>query len=1073
MADPKPTPAPTTQLADTPDTPTPETTPSPPEPITPERVSALNRYYDRYVIAGVLLVIAVATAHKIIDSSFWSHLAAGRLVIQRGITQGNDPLSFATASEPWINIPWIYQVVHYGLFENLQKLASADPARGEQIAGIALVVLNILVRLATAAMLFRLLRKGPGRWWATLVLFIAFGLCPFPAPDSLVFTIGGIAQQAKMTPETWGVLFLAWELVLIQKALEYGCLRSLWTIPALMLLWANCDENFIIGLVVLIAAAIGHFINSRSRGRENAIAPPLAFAASAASLIAVMVHPALWNVYPAALAPWIERFSPDRAVTLTVDQLSLFDPESKAIFGAEFTNLRLGFFLILCTIGLFTFWLNRRRFSLSRLLVFLAGCLLWATLLRYNTFFAVIWAATLIQNGQDWYLDRLGAEGRLGAGWNLYAIGGRSLTILAYGLAAFLILTGLGMTSDRFNFIGQPPGLGIQQTQFPFEAADFLKSAEIRGRVLNLSVGQGDAILWRAYPLRQSYIDGRSGIDRRALRREMTTLRDALRKDDIPRWSEILDKYGATCVLTSRGVGVDLPVQQALEQSPNWTPVYDDGMAVLFGRVDKPTEDQAFFDSNKLDADAMVYTRPATLLAPDRTPSRVDLMDRIVRHRTLAPTDPHLDRSRRWLVPPPGAKPEDPLDPARCLLAVREARTAIARNPDDPDAYRALDLALQALSMAESNLLVANPMGQPIDFLGFRFRQRAAALSFAIATLPEPYSPNGRAALGQLHLELAQLYRSNGDLDLERDELAKAQQYIPPADFPEDAALRLSQLAEAVEQFQAQLDELGSSGQVNPVIKANQARSNGFPGIAIKELENAESQGVPLDAIKALLVDLYCRTGQPDKANDLIAQSSTDLVEDTALDTGPGTPSYRNALVSFLLGYHANAISLLRDRAIPQLRQSIAGQAITAARMLFQGQPLQSVQSTLELTGSPAASGQVKTQATWLIHLGLIQLEAGDPEGAAASFTNALELDPANSTRPLLAYYLDRLGKPVPPIPQESDSVAEPLASAAPSSASPSANPAQPPQPDSSPEPAKSEEPVKPNEPAKSRLRSS
>ena len=36
-------------------------------------------------------------------------------------------------------------------------------------------------------------------------------------------------------------------------------------------------------------------------------------------------------------------------------------------------------------------------------------------------------------------------------------------------------------------------------------------------------------------------------------------------------------------------------------------------------------------------------------------------------------------------------------DPARCLLAIREARTALAKNPDDWVAYRLLDVAYRFL----------------------------------------------------------------------------------------------------------------------------------------------------------------------------------------------------------------------------------------------------------------------------------------------------------------------------------------------------------------------------------------
>src|SRR4051794_9490984 len=38
---------------------------SAPEPITPERALEWNRYYDRYVVGGVLLLVFLVSAHKV------------------------------------------------------------------------------------------------------------------------------------------------------------------------------------------------------------------------------------------------------------------------------------------------------------------------------------------------------------------------------------------------------------------------------------------------------------------------------------------------------------------------------------------------------------------------------------------------------------------------------------------------------------------------------------------------------------------------------------------------------------------------------------------------------------------------------------------------------------------------------------------------------------------------------------------------------------------------------------------------------------------------------------------------
>ena len=69
---------------------------------------------------------------------------------------------------------------------------------------------------------------------------------------------------------------------------------------------------------------------------------------------------------------------------------------------------------------------------------------------------------------------------------------------------------------------------------------------------------------------------------------------------------------------------------------------------------------------------------------------------------------------------------------------------------------------------------------------------------------------------------------------------------------------------------------------------------------------------------------------------------------------------------------------------------------------------------------------QMATQASWEFDTGLARLEGGTPEMAADHFARALALVPKMNLRPLIAYYLEKLGKPVPPVdPEEAEASAE------------------------------------------------
>jgi hypothetical protein len=57
-------------------------------------------------------------------------------------------------------------------------------------------------------------------------------------------------------------------------------------------------------------------------------------------------------------------------------------------------------------------------------------------------------------------------------------------------------------------------------------------------------------------------------------------------------------------------------------------------------------------------------------------------------------------------------------------------------------------------------------------------------------------------------------------------------------------------------------------------------------------------------------------------------------------------------------------------------------------------------------------------QAFWSYELGQALLESGSPDRAAEHFTQALKLVPDLPVRPIIAYYLERMGRPVPELPK-------------------------------------------------------
>jgi hypothetical protein len=79
-----------------------------------------------------------------------------------------------------------------------------------------------------------------------------------------------------------------------------------------------------------------------------------------------------------------------------------------------------------------------------------------------------------------------------------------------------------------------------------------------------------------------------------------------------------------------------------------------------------------------------------------------------------------------------------------------------------------------------------------------------------------------------------------------------------------------------------------------------------------------------------------------------------------------------------------------------------------AASVLTRGQAGAAVNTFLTIPGT------LSQQGSWEFDLAMCALESGMPEDAATHFTKALTLAPDLAVRPIAAYYLEKMSKPVP-----------------------------------------------------------
>ncbi len=167
------------------------------------------------------------------DNSFLTHLATGRLILDRGSVPSADPYTFTAHGEPWVVQSWLVSVLY---------------AWAEVMGGVnAVRALSGAMAGTVAALAWRLLRPVDG-----LVAKLAVGVA---------FVTVGAGLWAER-PLMVGLIAFAITVVAAE-----GGLDPRWLVP-LGWVWVNSHGSFPLGLVYLAVVAIGARLDGTDGRRE-------------------------------------------------------------------------------------------------------------------------------------------------------------------------------------------------------------------------------------------------------------------------------------------------------------------------------------------------------------------------------------------------------------------------------------------------------------------------------------------------------------------------------------------------------------------------------------------------------------------------------------------------------------------------------------------------------------------------------------------------------------------------------------------------------------------------------------
>jgi hypothetical protein len=180
------------------------------------------------VAAGVTIGLRPLT-----DNSFFTHLATGRLILDRGSVPTHDPYTFSAAGEPWVVQSWLAS----WLYATVEALVGA----------VGLRVLMGAVAGGLAAVIWRLTRPAEGVVARLIVAGLAVG-------------VGGELWAER--PFMLGLLALGCVVLAADGALD-----PRWLVPVGWV-WANVHGSFPLGIAYLVVVAAGYRMDGGRPVRE-------------------------------------------------------------------------------------------------------------------------------------------------------------------------------------------------------------------------------------------------------------------------------------------------------------------------------------------------------------------------------------------------------------------------------------------------------------------------------------------------------------------------------------------------------------------------------------------------------------------------------------------------------------------------------------------------------------------------------------------------------------------------------------------------------------------------------------
>jgi hypothetical protein len=472
------------------------------------------------VVAAFVVILCVLVRRGGDPDIFW-HLVTGQWMVDHHQIVSHDLFTFTVAGKQWVDPEYTTEVIAYLIFK-LGGLTLVSVAFGA-VTFVGFLLIWRRVRLENAN----------------------------PVIAAIVIGVAGLAGAAVWGPRPQMITFAltGLELLWLDRYLR-GKSRAIYWLPLVMIAWANLHGGFLFGLVPVGVAAFVEAVHwvRRVDGDEHKRRTRNLLLVFVACVVAAFVNPNGIHLYSYVIQP---QFSAVQQNFIAEWQSPNFHVLEQRGFEAMLLLVPVAFVL--------------RRPSLWEVCLTVAVSYLALSAVRHAALFIAAETPLLIWSfSAGW--ERMAPAARVRA-W----VVPRSRDLLA-GAAAILVIAALG--TGYFVHSTLSNQARATAANFPVGASDWLAAHPTVGTRMFDQYGWGGYLISRFYPdpNRRVFSFGEATLLGTKVMQQVIDVETGNAD-----WQQIFAEWGIDYVIDVPGA----PAVLALEVDPQWTKVYDDGLAVI------------------------------------------------------------------------------------------------------------------------------------------------------------------------------------------------------------------------------------------------------------------------------------------------------------------------------------------------------------------------------------------------------------------------------------------------------------------------------------------------------------